>query len=127
MVIVLDTNILVAATLSPFGASFQILTMIPHRRFDLLLSVPLMLEATLMSRYALEIPEALARAAQQVAQAQQASLDDFVCVAIAEKIAASHTAQYFRTRAGRADPQAFLAVLDRIQQAAGSVVEGDEL
>ena len=44
MVIVLDTNILVAATLSPFGASFQILTMIPQRRFDLLLSVPLMLE-----------------------------------------------------------------------------------
>jgi putative PIN family toxin of toxin-antitoxin system len=44
MVIVLDTNILVAATLSPFGASFQILAMIPQRRFDLLLSVPLMLE-----------------------------------------------------------------------------------
>src|SRR4051812_7621336 len=44
MVIVLDTNTLVAATLSPFGASFQILTMIPQRRFDLLLSVPLMLE-----------------------------------------------------------------------------------
>jgi putative PIN family toxin of toxin-antitoxin system len=44
MLIVLDTNILVAATLSPFGASFQILAMIPQRRFDLLLSVPLMLE-----------------------------------------------------------------------------------
>ena len=44
MIIVLDTNILVAATLSPFGASFQIPTMIPQRRFDLLLSVPLMLE-----------------------------------------------------------------------------------
>jgi putative PIN family toxin of toxin-antitoxin system len=44
MVIVLDTNVLVAATLSPFGASFQILTLVPHRRFELLLSVPLMLE-----------------------------------------------------------------------------------
>jgi predicted nucleic acid-binding protein len=44
MVIVLDTNILVAATLSPFGASFQLLTMIPQRRFGLSLSVPLMLE-----------------------------------------------------------------------------------
>ena len=80
-----------------------------------------------MSQYALEIPEALVQAAQAVAQAQQTSLDDFVCAAIAEKIAASHTAQYFRTRAGRADPQAFLAVLDRIKQAAGPVVEGDEL
>jgi putative PIN family toxin of toxin-antitoxin system len=44
MVIVLDTNVLVAATLSPFGASFQLLTLVPQRRFELLLSVPLMLE-----------------------------------------------------------------------------------
>ena len=44
MVIVLDTNVLVAATLSPFGASFQILTLVPQRRFELILSVPLMLE-----------------------------------------------------------------------------------
>ncbi len=80
-----------------------------------------------MSQYAIEIPEALVQAAQEVARAQQTSLDDFVCVAIAEKIAASHTAQYFRTRAGRADPQVFLAVLDRIKQGVGPVVEGDEL
>ena len=45
----------------------------------------------------------------------------------AEKIAASHTVQYFRARAGRAGPQAFLAVLDRIKQAAGPLVAGDEL
>ena len=44
MVIVVDTNVLVAATLSPFGAAFQILTLLPQRRFELLLSVPLMLE-----------------------------------------------------------------------------------
>jgi putative PIN family toxin of toxin-antitoxin system len=44
MVIVMDTNVLVAATLSPLGASFQILTLVPQRRFELLLSVPLMLE-----------------------------------------------------------------------------------
>lgn len=44
MVIVLDTNVLVAATLSPFGASFQILILVPQRHFELLLSVPLMLE-----------------------------------------------------------------------------------
>src|SRR5215510_6357229 len=44
MVVVVDTNLLVAATLSPFGASFQILSLIPERRFEVLLSVPLMLE-----------------------------------------------------------------------------------
>lgn len=44
MRVVLDTNVLVAATLSPFGASFQILTLVPQRRFAPLLSVALMLE-----------------------------------------------------------------------------------
>ena len=44
MVVVVDTNVLVAATLSPFGASFQILSLLPERHFELLLSVPLMLE-----------------------------------------------------------------------------------
>jgi predicted nucleic acid-binding protein len=43
MVLVVDTHVLVAATLSPFGASLQILTLVPQRRFELLLSVPLTL------------------------------------------------------------------------------------
>jgi hypothetical protein len=80
-----------------------------------------------MRHYAVELPEALVHEAQAVAQAAQLSLDEFVRAAIAEKIAAARTAQYVRTRAVRADPQAFLAVLERIKQAAGPVVEGDEL
>lgn len=80
-----------------------------------------------MSYYALELPEALVHEAQAVAQAAQISLDDFVLAAIADKIAAARTAQYGHTRAARADPPAFLAVLERIKQAAGPVVEGDEL
>jgi hypothetical protein len=80
-----------------------------------------------MSQYAVELPETLLQEAQAVAQAEQTSLDDFVRLAIAEKIAAARTTQYVRTRAARADPQAFLAVLERIKQAAGPGVEGDEL
>ena len=80
-----------------------------------------------MSQYVLELPAALVQEAQAVAQAAQLSLDEFVLAAIAEKIAAARTAQYFQTRAARADPQAFLAVLERITQAAGPVAEGDEL
>ena len=80
-----------------------------------------------MSHYAVELPEALLHEAQEVAKAEQTSLDDFVLAAIAEKIAAARTAQYFRTRAARADPQAFLAVLERMKQAAGPMIEGDEL
>jgi putative PIN family toxin of toxin-antitoxin system len=44
MIVVLDTNVMVAASLSPFGASFQLLSMVPQRRFTFLLSVPLMFE-----------------------------------------------------------------------------------
>jgi hypothetical protein len=80
-----------------------------------------------MSQYAVELPETLLQEAQAVAQAEQTSLDDFVRLAIAAKIAAARTTQYFRTRAARADPQAFLAGLERIKHAAGPVVEGDEL
>ena len=65
--------------------------------------------------------------AQDVAQAAQLSLDDFVLAAIAEKVAAARTTQYFQTRAARADFHAFLTVLERIKQTAGPVVEGDEL
>jgi len=80
-----------------------------------------------MCQYVFELPEALLQAAQAVAQAEQTSLDDFVRLALAEKIAAARTDQYFQTRAARADPQAFLAVLERITQTAGPVVAGDEL
>jgi putative PIN family toxin of toxin-antitoxin system len=44
MVVVFDTNVLVAATLSPFGAPFQLLALLPERRFELLVSVPVMSE-----------------------------------------------------------------------------------
>jgi hypothetical protein len=53
--------------------------------------------------------------APAVAQAAQTSLDDFVRLAIADKIAVARTTQYAQTRAARAAPQAFLAVLECIQ------------
>jgi hypothetical protein len=80
-----------------------------------------------MRPYTVELPEALLHEAQEVAQAAQTSLDDFVWAAIAETIAAARTAPYVQTRAARADPQAFLAVLERIKHAAGPVGEGDEV
>lgn len=80
-----------------------------------------------MSHYVMELPETLVVEARAVAHAAQTSLEDFVLTAIAEKIAAARTTQYFRTRAARVDPQAFRAVLERIQQVGGPVVEGDAL
>jgi hypothetical protein len=73
------------------------------------------------------LPEALVQEAQAVAQAEQTSLDAFVWTAMRGKIAAARTAQSFRTRAARANPQAFLVVLERMTRAAGAVGAGDEL
>ncbi|RRD56747.1 putative toxin-antitoxin system toxin component, PIN family [Comamonadaceae bacterium OH2545_COT-014] len=42
--VVLDTNVLVAAARSAGGASFSIVRAVPARRFELLVSVPLMVE-----------------------------------------------------------------------------------
>ena len=44
MRLVLDTSIVVAGVRSRLGASYQILSMIPHTQWNLLLSVPLFLE-----------------------------------------------------------------------------------
>lgn len=44
MRVVLDTNILVAASRSRLGASYQILKLIPDTRFQICLSLPLYLE-----------------------------------------------------------------------------------
>jgi len=42
--VVLDTNILIAGLRSQEGVSFELLNLLPERRFTLLLSVPLLLE-----------------------------------------------------------------------------------
>jgi hypothetical protein len=53
------------------------------------------------------------------------TLNQFINIAVAEKLAALRTGRYFRERAGRADPADFLAILDK----AGTdvAIEGDEL
>ena len=44
MRVVFDTNIIIAGTISPNGASYQLLNEIINNRFKLITSVPLMLE-----------------------------------------------------------------------------------
>jgi hypothetical protein len=47
-------------------------------------------------------------------QGRGATLNQFINVAVAEKIAALRTADFFRERAGRANVEAALALLDRL-------------
>ena len=63
MRVVLDTNVLVAASRSRTGASFALLTALRHDRFSALVSVPLMLEYEAV----LKRPEQLAASGRSVA------------------------------------------------------------
>jgi hypothetical protein len=63
--------------------------------------------------------------AEKVAAAEGTTLNQFINVAVAEKVAALRTAQFFQERAARAD----LAVFDRLLDRAGGEPPrpGDEI
>ena len=52
-----------------------------------------------MSNYALRLPESLKQAAKRIAAADDTTMNQFFVVAIAEKISAMETAQFFEKRA----------------------------
>ena len=51
-----------------------------------------------MSNYALRLPESLKQAAKRIAAADDTTMNQFFVVAIAEKISAMETAQFFEKR-----------------------------
>lgn len=58
---------------------------------------------TRTSNYALRLAASLKAEAEKVAAAEGTTLNQFINVAVAEKLAALRTAQYFKERAARAD------------------------
>lgn len=67
------------------------------------------------SNYALRLLASLKTEAEKVAAAEGTTLNQFINVAVAEKLAALRTARYFEERASRAN----LYVFDRLMQQAG--------
>ena len=67
------------------------------------------------SNYALRLPASLKRAVEQVAREDGTTLNQFIVSAVAEKLAALKTADYFAERAARADFSAF----DRLMRKPG--------
>lgn len=65
------------------------------------------------SNYALRLPVSLKQGAEQVAREDGTTLNQFIVSAVAEKLSAMKTAQYFTERAERGDLQAALAFLNR--------------
>lgn len=66
------------------------------------------------ANYALRLQAWLKAEAERLAKAEGTTLNQFINVAVAEKIAALRTADFFRERARRADLPAALALLDRL-------------
>lgn len=77
------------------------------------------------SNYALRLQPSLKQAAERLAAAEGTSLNQFINVAVAEKLSALETEAFFRQRAAAGDRAAFLCFLDE----AGDEppVEGDEV
>jgi hypothetical protein len=65
------------------------------------------------SNYALRLPASLKRAVEEVAREDGTTLNQFIVSAVAEKLAALKTAEYFARRAARADFAAFDRLMRR--------------
>ncbi|GHD43427.1 hypothetical protein GCM10017083_09560 [Thalassobaculum fulvum] len=77
------------------------------------------------STYPLRLPKSLKAAVERLAKQEGTSLNQFVAMAVAEKVSALDTAQYFQERRQRADPEAFARIMAR--EGGEPPREGDEL
>jgi hypothetical protein len=66
------------------------------------------------SNYALRLQTSLKAEAERIAKNEGTTLNQFINVAVAEKISAIRAADYFRVRAARGDATSALKLLDRI-------------
>jgi uncharacterized protein (DUF1778 family) len=64
------------------------------------------------ANYALRLQPSLKSAAERFAAAEGTSLNQFINVAVAEKLSALETEAFFRARAARGDREVFLRFLD---------------
>jgi uncharacterized protein (DUF1778 family) len=77
------------------------------------------------ANYALRLQASLKAEAERVAKAEGTTLNQFINVAVAEKLSALRTVEYFKERAARADIGRALELLDRVGDEPPR--EGDEI
>lgn len=75
--------------------------------------------------YPLRLPKSLKSAVESVSRKDGTSINQFVAIAVAEKIAALEAATFFSSRKNRADFSAFDAILNR--KGGLPPVAGDEI
>lgn len=79
------------------------------------------------ANYALRLQAGLKAEAERVAKAEGTTLNQFINVAVAEKLSALRTAAYFRERAARADLDGAVALLEGFGDPDLPLREGDEM
>ena len=80
---------------------------------------------TTKAAYALKLPHSVKNAAQRLAAVDGVSLNQFIAVAVAEKIGALESAEVFlKQRAGKAKPSAMKSILRRAPR--GEVLPTDQ-
>lgn len=77
-----------------------------------------------MTTLNLNLPNSIQRDLQEMADLEGVSIDQFITSAVGEKISALTAQTYLQTRADRAEPAAFRAILDQVPQRAP--LTGDE-
>lgn len=78
------------------------------------------------SNFALRLQPSLLDEARRLAESEGVALNQLINVAVAEKISALRTQEYFAARARRADPDKIARILKRVGKG-NPPVEGDEL
>ena len=68
---------------------------------------------TRVSTFALRLPVSMKAALEEISKRDGTSLNQFLVVAAAEKIAAMEAERFFAERKGRADRKAFRRILNR--------------
>lgn len=68
---------------------------------------------SIASNYALRLPASLKRELERVAREDGSSLNQFIVTAVAEKLSALRTAEFFEERKARADVAAALEIMSR--------------
>ena len=65
------------------------------------------------STFPLRLPASLKHAVAEVSREDNTSINQFVVVAVAEKLSAMRTAEFFEERRRRADSEAAISILSR--------------
>ncbi len=68
---------------------------------------------TKASTYPLRLPASLKAAVEKLSKQDGTSINQFVVVAVAEKVSALTTVEFFEQRRAQADREAFRRILDR--------------